>query len=241
MDRAKRRKARGSCDTGLAVAQRGEDRGITGWLKRVFDHPVRRPGWYGDINAAVGRMPPKRVVQHLTWLFRDPVTHLEPFTSAQIAQGLWYLVDNSCSNTMFPLVGLEVPWEARRECIRAIPRLFSTLFAVRCSEGLSHRNEAGENPLNGVCYMWWDLLPAHGRANEPAYANRDCEFLGAMEQILFLGSMACQESALHGLGHWRLDYPRCVEAAIDRFLQEHPRIRPELRRYAENARIGYVL
>jgi hypothetical protein len=200
-----------------------------------------RPGRYGDIDAGVGRMPPERVVQHLTWLFRDPVTYLEPFTSAQIAQGLWYLVDNSCSNYMFPLVELGVSWEARRECIRAIPRLFSTLFAEHCSEGLSHCSEAGENPLNGVCYMWWDLLPAHGRPNEPAYANQDREFLGAMEQILSLRSMACQESALHGLGHWHLEYPLYVEAAIDRFLQEHAHVRPELRGYAENARIGYVL
>ena len=99
MDRAKSRKLRGSRGTGPAVAQRDEDRGIVGWLRRVFDHPVRR--WDGDIDADVGRMPPVRVVQHLTWLLSDPITHLEPLTSAQIAQGLWYLLDNSCSNYMF--------------------------------------------------------------------------------------------------------------------------------------------
>lgn len=89
--------------------------------------------------------------------------------------------------------------------------------------------------------MWWDLLPYHGRADNPAYAEPDREFLSAMGQILSLRSMACQESALHGLGHWHSAYPAYVEAAIDRFLEEHPRLRPELRQYAENARIGYVL
>jgi hypothetical protein len=185
-------------------------------------------------------MPPERVVQHLTLLFRDPVPALKPFTAGQIAQGIEYLVSNSCSNYMYHVIEQVVPWNDRRECIRAIPRLFASFFAERCSEGLSHRGEATANPLNGICYMWWDVMPYWGRGNQPAYAEQDREFLGAMERILTLRSLACQESALHGLGHWHLYYPQNVEVIIDHFLEEHPRLRPELRLYAEHARTGSV-
>lgn len=235
-----KRKAPRPRNSGLAAERWAQDQGFAAFLNRVFDHPVGPSGRYDEIGSNVGRMPPERVVQHLTRLFRDPTPGLEPFSPAQIAQGLWCLLDNPCSNAMLPLVGLEVSWEARRECIRAIPRLFSTLFAPRCSAGLSHLGEAGENPMNGIYYMWWDCLPTHGRANEAAYAARDREFLGAMEQILSLRSIACQESALHGLGHWHSQYPAPVEAAVDGFLQEHPYVRSELHRYAENARMGCV-
>jgi len=184
---------------------------------------------------------PKRLVQYYTWLLRDPVPFLEPYSADQIDQGLQFLFNNSYSNWMYAFIEPKVPWEARRECIRAIPHLFSAIFAERCSEELSHLDEASENPLNGACYMWWDVLPVHGRAEDPAYAERDREFLDAMQEILLLPSMACQESALHGLGHWSGQYPQYVEAAINRFLAVHPSLRPELRRYAEQTRIGYVL
>jgi hypothetical protein len=39
----------------------------------------------------------------------------------------------------------------------------------------------------------------------------DVELLAVMKEILTLDSLACQESALHGLSHWRHHYSRFVE------------------------------
>jgi hypothetical protein len=61
-----------------------------------------------------------------------------------------------------------------------------------------------------------------------------------MADVLALDSVACQESALHGLGHWQAAYPHVVEATIDRFLAARPRARPELVAYARGARAGCV-
>jgi len=62
-----------------------------------------------------------------------------------------------------------------------------------------------------------------------------------MTNALALDSIACQESALHGLGHWHGAYPDEVEAIVDRFLAAHPTSRPELLTYARSARSGCVL
>ncbi len=62
-----------------------------------------------------------------------------------------------------------------------------------------------------------------------------------MRRTLDLSSDACRESALHGLGHWHLEYPQQVEAIIDRFLDSHPDLRSELKAYARAARKGRVL
>ena len=141
------------------------------------------------------------------------------------------------------LLALYLYWRGTRLDTRdsgAIGALFAKLFAPRCSPHLSHLDEAGASALNVSCYMWWDLIPFLGRPDDPARREIDDACLGVMERTLDLDSIACRESALHGLGHWHGGYPRRVESAIDAFLGAHPDLRPELVRYARSARSGCV-
>jgi len=62
-----------------------------------------------------------------------------------------------------------------------------------------------------------------------------------MARILGFKSLACQESALHGLGHWQRDHDRQVCAIIDCFLEAHLDLDPRLVTYANAARCGCVL
>jgi hypothetical protein len=62
-----------------------------------------------------------------------------------------------------------------------------------------------------------------------------------MRHVLALDALACQESALHGLGHWHLNYPAQLEEAIDVFLESEPQLDPRLQQYAFSARRGCVL
>lgn len=209
------------------------------WVQKVFNHPVREPEWYWDREADTIEPSPSRSVAYLTRLFKDPEPVLAPYTDGQLNQGFWYLVHNACSSYMFsltegkdPWVSLPegaVPWPERREGIRAIATLFERLFAKRCSEHLSHIDEPGASPLNSACYMWWDLFPAHGQPDKPTYADLDAELLGVMKLTLALDSVACQESALHGLGHWQMYYPAFVHEAVDEFLARRKFVRPALR------------
>jgi hypothetical protein len=94
--------------------------------------------------------------------------------------------------------------------------------------------------MNVTCYMWWDLLPLAGAPGDPAHVALDRAALDVMAETLALDAIACQESALHGLGHWHAAYPAPVEATIDRFLAARPDARPELVAYARSARGGCV-
>jgi hypothetical protein len=62
-----------------------------------------------------------------------------------------------------------------------------------------------------------------------------------MEQILGLGSLACQESALHGLGHWQPQHASEVARIIDAFIMSQRELDPRLLAYAKAAQCGCVL
>ena len=88
--------------------------------------------------------------------------------------------------------------------------------------------------------MWWDILPLIGHPGKPEFAKLDQAALTVMEECLALPSVACQESALHGLGHWNMYFPSEVQSIIDSFLKSEKNLRPELLQYAKSARSGCV-
>lgn len=213
------------------------------WLTHVFDHPAATSGqeWYWDLDADLWNGPHEDTVQFLTQAFENSSVVFQPYSDAQLNQGLWFIVSNACSNHMFALLDPDVPWPAQQRCLRSFHNLFEECFAKRCTPHLSHLDEHGASPLNLVCYMWWDIIPFYGHPDDQAWTEMDNEILGIFESTLQLDSIACQESALHGLGHWHHHYPKRIEAIIDTFVENHTGMREELRRYAMNAYCGCVL
>jgi hypothetical protein len=213
------------------------------WVIFVFDHAVddSRLEWYWDIEADRWDGPPALTGAYLTQAFENSENVLGPYSESQLNQGLWYLASNACSNHMFALMDTSVPWPARQRCILSIGSLFQVCFAKRCTPHLSHLDEPGAGPLNSVCYMWWDIIPLAGQPDDPAHKEMDQTILQVMEDALQLDSIACQESALHGLGHWHLHYPRQIEEIIQGFLQHNKTLPEKLHRYALSALSGCVL
>lgn len=207
------------------------------WIACVFGpDPDEMDPW--DLEPAVS-------VAYLTHLFEHAPRVLMSFSEAQIAEGFWYLV-SARSTHLYELLNTGVAWSERKRCISCIFILFERFFLPRCSPYLSHMetqvtDSSKGSPLNGICYIWWDSFPIAGAPDDPVRAEVDEAFLDVMGRMLDLPSDACQESALHGLGHWHLEYPHQVEAIIDRFLDRHPDLRPELKTYALTARAGRVL
>lgn len=222
------------------MATRLTDLTFEEWLRHVFDHAVSDPAWHFAPDAEHWDGPPALTVAHLARLFNDPLPAAAGYNDAQLNQGLWYIVHTACSSHTLVLHDESVPMAKRVACVRAIATLYRTLFATRCSSHLGHLSEAGANPLNLVCYMWWDLIPLTPSPGSRAWAELDEAVLDVMAQTLRLSSIACQEGALHGLGHWAGGYPARVRSIVDGYLQQ-PELRPELRAYAEAARAGCVL
>ena len=212
------------------------------WLAHVFAHPVPADdrAWYWDPEADWWNGPAAETIQHLTAAFENAGAVLRPFSDAQLKHGLWYLADTAGSNHMLALLDPSVAWPERQRCLRSIHSLFADCLAKRCTPHLSHLDEPGASPLNVVCYMWWDIAPLAGQPEEPARADLDREVLGVLEATLHLEALACQESALHGLGHWHWAYPDRVTDIIDRYLAGPAAADARLRAYAGWARRGCV-
>jgi hypothetical protein len=213
------------------------------WVLFVFDHPVdeSRLEWYWNLDADRWVGQSGMTIEYLTRFFNNAEDTLLPYSDTQLNQGLWYLASNACSEHMLALLDTDVPWPARQRCIQSLVELYRQCFVKRCTSHLSHLDEPGAGPLNLVCYMWWDLLPMVGQPGNPNHREMDQTVLETLRSILQLGSLPCQESALHGLGHWHRSYPRQVEESIHNFLKKNEGIPERLRRYAINAFQGCVL
>jgi hypothetical protein len=220
-----------------------DDLSLSNWIAHIFDHPVpeqRGDAWHWSLDAPYWNDSPEHTCELIAETFERSGELLARFSDAQLNQGFWYLVSNSCSDQMFSLIEPAVPMPIRLRALRSFVPLFEQIMAVRCSPHLSHLDEPGANPLNAVCYMWWDILPIYGRPDEPDRAQFDPEVLAVLRRLLTIPNDACRESAFHGLGHWELEYPRQVAGIIDDFLRRSPDLRPELIDYAERAKKGYI-
>ncbi len=198
------------------------------WVARVFDGPTR-PDADRLIELDEFCGPDEATVVQLTRVFEDAAILLAPYSDGSLNQAFW----NLASNVLFALGDESIEWELRFRLIESFEGLFREFFARRCAPTLGHLDEAG-SALNSACYMWWDF--------DCWYSTPAPALIAAMRSILAIDHVACQESALHGLGHWHhRGHSAEVESIIDEFLQRERDLRTELREYAQSARIGYVL
>ncbi|NDY42992.1 hypothetical protein G3N55_09080 [Dissulfurirhabdus thermomarina] len=211
------------------------------WIRWVFDLPAPDPAWFWEETPPRPRLltPPLRTVVYLTRLFRQPDQWLRPYSEEQVCRGLWFLADSACSDHLGVLESPEVAAEEKIRCAEAMYGLFERLFAIHCSDILAHRIGPRCNPMNDICYMWWELVDK-ARPEPPADPAVDHACLAVMAKALELPSLACLESALHGLGHWRGRFPAEVDAILDDFLLHRPNLDPPLLHYAAAAREGIL-
>ena len=117
-----------SCGLPAALmALHREHRSYDRWLAHIFDHPV---GW--DMAAADWLLSGATVIGYVTRLFQDPRFQLARFEPGQIDQGLRFLISDNWLDGLGHLGDDGVPWESRRDCARAIRRLFEELYVPAC-------------------------------------------------------------------------------------------------------------
>jgi hypothetical protein len=213
---------------------------ISQWISFVFDHSVTDPAWHFSIDAPSLDPGPDRVAELIAETFEQAAELMSPFSNEQLNQGFWFLLSPGNSDYMCCLSDDTVSWTLRRRALRSFVPLFREVMSVRCTPSLGHREKV-DGTLNSACFMWWDLLPlSEGCAEEDEDVQLTDEILGVLSDILQIPHDACRESALHGLGHWAVHYPRAA-AIIDRFLRESNALRPDLVEYAEQARAGRIM
>jgi hypothetical protein len=206
-----------------------------------FGPAVRMHGnpWYFDLDADRWEPEPRTGISYLTRLFAEGPQVLEYFSDAQIEQGLSGLVNTAAVGGLPWMFDRATPAVERAGVWHAVARFFEDVLAPRCSPALGHLSEEGR-PLNGRTYMWWDGFPALTTPDDPDRKIVDEAELGCLKRVLALDSAACQEAALHGLGHWVSREPLCGPI-IDDYLARDRIARPELATYARAARTGCIL
>jgi len=209
------------------------------WIDEVFDQPddFRE---YNDLEENF-ELRPERRLDLMAETFERSGELLARFSDGQINQALFHSVSGGTSEYIHAIKNESVPWELRRRAVRSFVPLFEQVMAKRCTETLSHFDEGPASPLNASCYMWWDAAPIYSTRTIAGDSRLDGECLAVMERILGIPHVACQESALHGLGHWKFDHPEEVVTIIDDFLKREPNLRPDLVGYAEAAKTGCIL
>jgi hypothetical protein len=217
------------------------------WIEEIFNHPVSEPAWYfAEANESYAlwdlyRNHPQITLEYITRTFEESAKLPLLFSDGQIADGLNYIVNPSCSDIFSTVVNVKesVRFEAQLRCIEAIYTVYEQLFSVRCSIQLSasKRDQTNRN-LNILCFMWWDMLPVYGGTDQIIAEKMNSAMLDVIVRISKLKSEACQKAALHGLSEWYFIYPQKVSALVKEFLVRHPQISPELKNYAEKASWG---
>lgn len=205
-----------------------------------FDHAVGAHPWQAISDHDWWEPEPRTGIAYLTRLFANGLEVLAWFHDGQIAQGLTGLIDTMAVGDQPWMRDPAAPANERAAVWPAIARFFERVLAPRCEPSLGHLATEAPPSINTVTYMWWDGFPGFTNPDDPERANVDDAELGALERILQIDSVACQEAALHGLGHWVRRESRC-EAVIDRYLTAGKIAAPELISYAQSARSGCIL
>lgn len=217
----------------------GLDLSFEEFVEFHFGGVVGKP-WYFEFDHDWWEPEPRTGIAHLTRLFATGPDTLQWFHDDQIAQGLTGLVNTMAIGGQPWMADPLIPAQERAAVWPAIATFFRDVLAPRCEPSLGHLAREAPPPINTVTYMWWESFPGFAHPDDPARQTIVEAELGCLEQVLAIDSIACQEAALHGLGHWVRDESRCAEV-IDRYLASGRATMPELVAYAEAARCGCVL
>jgi hypothetical protein len=217
------------------------DLGFDEFVEFQFGAAVRSDAnaWYSDFDRDWWDPEPRTGVGYLTRLFSNGPQVLQWFSDRQIAQGLTGVINAMAVGDQPWMRDPVTPAAERAAAWNSVARFFGDVLAPRCADALGHLSEEGA-PLNIVTYMWWESFPGFTNPDDPDRELVDRAELACLEAILAVDSAACQEAALHGLGHWVRREPRC-EPIIDAYCSSGRAARTELVTYAKAARSGCIL
>lgn len=198
------------------------------WVTAVFD-PAADDPW----------PPPAQDLDYLTRLFSDPVGTLNGLSDEEIGIGLWSVVDSGGAGTALALNDTTLPLEDRIACVQQIRTLYRELFLPRCAERLGHLSEESGR-LEMICYMFWDVACFGGAPGEREGNLLEDAVLDVLEDTLAFENAACQQGAIHGLGHRVRRHPERAPKILDHWLRTGNPRDPRLRAYAEAAKTGCI-
>jgi hypothetical protein len=204
----------------------------------LFDRDATGIEWYFRDDHEDLELNSIQLLQLTSGIFSNIEALSSEFGERQICMGLRYLVNPSCGPIPYLYVDTSVEFAIRASAIVKMENVFRELFSKIPDEKGLFRNCSGDRlGYKETCYMWWDMFPRHGTPRRADLDRTDDVILQTIISILRLPGLACQESALHGLGHWSSSRSEDVEKAVLSFL---PHATSELKGYAMDAIRGRI-
>lgn len=166
-----------------------------------------------------------------TW-FESPQDSLSRLTREDAARVLRDLTKPAGLGLWEAVADQALPLETRLKVVRSSVSLFSKFFSVECGPGLVHLSQT-RDPINTCCFLWWEDYP--GSSAIPLSEGRPLR-VGALEAMEAIwqssASVACRESAIHGIGDWAPAWGQSAVCLLRRIATEESN--GDLRSYAKN-------
>ncbi len=225
------------------------------WAQLLVDHDSPLAGqksffWHSSAWQEQWKAINGDDIEYAREFFGQTRTLLADHSALQVAAAMWYLIDphtceipadlsdgvissaNSTRNTR------SVSLEQQRACIEAMVYPFTDMFRHYCGDRLVRDSRGvGDTPVHSLCFMWWDVI-FHGTTLSAT--GLVPSILDVLTTLCSDPSLACVESAFHGLGHFHQYAPSVVRDVVDRTLCERA-LPPQLQEYGETAAFGEVL
>ncbi|HVH38150.1 MAG TPA: hypothetical protein VM757_06145 [Sphingomicrobium sp.] len=207
------------------------------WLDESFGRAVTGENYpqFVPTDSWPDPVDDRLVVDYLTRLFEQPEQALRYFSDRQIAACLWELGPGDSHCVYNPQISID----ARLRLVGSVATFFRDFFDPRCVPQLSQSKQIDTVPLNGICYMWWEVIVWGWVKDDPDAERIVAADLDVMEAVLRLPNPACKEAALHGLGHLVGHRDRAAEI-IAAFIARSTDLDPELLAYARAAHGGCI-
>lgn len=219
------------------------------WCKKLLVSPLINEEYLDlDPTDACEGMTLVELCSSITYFYNTLSQKVSLYKETQIVAALTFI--NSTSEWSFDIFQTpnEVPYVLKEQLLESILNLFAKTFAPLLGDNIMNHNIQGDYEQPGLnmgiaCYMWWDDFFTWGKDCDDEF-QLDTRILQMFSQILKIPSLACQESALHGLGHWHSAYPTDVAQIIEIYLYENRDLNVKsnsLFQYATRAAKGQIL
>lgn len=161
---------------------------------------------------------PREAVALLAKIFADARALAAEFSPAQIASGLWFLLEGSYSSYGVALGDDRVPEPDRHHAITASKHLFDDLFAPVLGKGRVPVDDgSAAAPLAMLCHSFWNVLPLG--PERAAELGCDDACLDIMRHALNMPQVMCIDSALVGLDLWAPSHGAQIKPIMEAFLK----------------------
>jgi hypothetical protein len=192
-----------------------------------------------DEGDAEREFESRELLGYFTRFNREIGAIRKDWSDAKLARGIRYLY-GSGSSYLWEMARLP-PGRDVDGFFESVPQLYADLFEVRCTRFFSHLDRGPEraNPLNGPCYMLWDMdggIDSFRYSKVVAHLERSMEVL---VQLTHSKHPATLESAIHGLGHMVGEFhERCLPPL--EWVASREDVPVEIRDYAKAAVQGSI-